>query len=222
MLSEKHHAEQEKVLVDWVQYLSSTGHPLSKRTIRKKRKKAEENHLVWILNGSQHSVSHHFELLKKIIEENGIPWEDVYNMDEKGLSIIDDLRDIADALLLANDGTKSDLLTRINAHFESRPDLRTESRHIGLFNRTRSAKRPAPVVTNENEHPPEPDGPRPPTRPRLDIGDRPNSTSSPQPLSFNILNRTTGTSDQLPPSAWPSHVNRHSFSAGPVLTACII
>ena len=29
-------SEQEKVLVDWIEYLSSTGHPLSKRTIRKK------------------------------------------------------------------------------------------------------------------------------------------------------------------------------------------
>ena len=29
-------SEQEKVLVDWIEYLSSTGHPLSKCTIRKK------------------------------------------------------------------------------------------------------------------------------------------------------------------------------------------
>ena len=87
----------------------------------------------------------------------------------------DDLRDIANALLLAKDGTKSDLLTRIDARFVLPQSLQTRM--------------------NENEYPPELDDPCPPTRPRLDTGDRPNSTSSPQPLSFNILNRTTGTSD---------------------------
>ncbi|KAG1758507.1 hypothetical protein EDD22DRAFT_740700, partial [Suillus occidentalis] len=30
------------------------------------------------------NVKHHFELLKKVVEEKEIPWENVYNMDEKG------------------------------------------------------------------------------------------------------------------------------------------
>ncbi|KIL00437.1 hypothetical protein PAXRUDRAFT_37243, partial [Paxillus rubicundulus Ve08.2h10] len=29
-------------------------------------------------------VKHHFELLKKVIKEKEIPWENIYNMDEKG------------------------------------------------------------------------------------------------------------------------------------------
>ena len=29
-------------------------------------------------------VGHHFDLLKEVIETNEIPWENVYNMDEKG------------------------------------------------------------------------------------------------------------------------------------------
>ncbi|KAG1743593.1 uncharacterized protein EDB91DRAFT_1051124 [Suillus paluster] len=29
-------------------------------------------------------VDHHFELLKKLLDEKDIPWENVYNMDEKG------------------------------------------------------------------------------------------------------------------------------------------
>jgi len=101
--------EQENVLVDWIKYLSSTGHPLSKRTIRKKAqdlcgKKPSQNWIPLFLKRNpsiklgkpsgldpkraqafNHTVvSHHFNLLKEIIEKNGIPWENVYNMDEKG------------------------------------------------------------------------------------------------------------------------------------------
>ncbi|OSC99800.1 DDE-domain-containing protein, partial [Trametes coccinea BRFM310] len=31
------------------------------------------------------TVERHFELLRKVMEEHGIPWEHVYNMDEKGI-----------------------------------------------------------------------------------------------------------------------------------------
>ncbi|KIK77370.1 hypothetical protein PAXRUDRAFT_69537, partial [Paxillus rubicundulus Ve08.2h10] len=29
-------------------------------------------------------IKHHFKFLKKVIEEKEIPWENIYNMDEKG------------------------------------------------------------------------------------------------------------------------------------------
>jgi hypothetical protein len=102
-------SEQEKVLVDWIEYLSSTGHPLSKRTIRKKAqdlcgKKPSRNWIPLFLRRNpsiklgkpsgldpkraqafnRTVVSHHFDLLKEVIEKNGIPWENMYNMDEKG------------------------------------------------------------------------------------------------------------------------------------------
>lgn len=90
--------DQEKVLVDWIQYLSSTGHPLSKRTIRKKAydirgKKPSRNWIPLFLcrhpeiklgkpsgldlkqaQAFNHQVVwHHFDLLKKVIKDNGIP-----------------------------------------------------------------------------------------------------------------------------------------------------
>ncbi|THU84575.1 hypothetical protein K435DRAFT_687196, partial [Dendrothele bispora CBS 962.96] len=33
------------------------------------------------------TVNHHFNLLEKLLEERGIPWENVYNMDEKGIQL---------------------------------------------------------------------------------------------------------------------------------------
>ena len=99
-------SEQEKVLVDSVEYLSSTGHPLSNCTIRKKAqdlsgKKPSWNWIPLFLKcvklGKPSGldpkraqafnctvVGHHFDLLKEVIEKNWIPWENVYNMDEKG------------------------------------------------------------------------------------------------------------------------------------------
>ena len=101
--------EKEKVLVDWINHLSSTGHPLSKWTIRKKAedlcgKKPSRNWIPLCLHwhatvklgkpsaldpkcGQAFNptvVSHHFDLLEKVIEDNEIPWENIYNMDEKG------------------------------------------------------------------------------------------------------------------------------------------
>jgi hypothetical protein len=100
--------EQEQVLVDWINHLSSSGHPLSKRTIRKKTaaisgRKASKG---WIPRFLRHhpeiklgkpsgldpkraqafnrtTVGHHFELLRQQLEKD-IPAENIYNMDEKG------------------------------------------------------------------------------------------------------------------------------------------
>ncbi|KIK82445.1 hypothetical protein PAXRUDRAFT_153759 [Paxillus rubicundulus Ve08.2h10] len=101
--------ESESVLVDWIKHLSAIGHPLSKQTIQikvavlcgsKPGSKWIRGFLVChpdITLGKpsaldlQHCqsfnhtvVKHHFELLKKVIEEKEIPWENIYNMDEKG------------------------------------------------------------------------------------------------------------------------------------------
>jgi hypothetical protein len=99
-------SKQEKVLVDWIEYLSSTGHLLS---IHKKAqdlcsKKPSQNWILlflkcnpsiklgkpsrlnpkWAQAFNFTVVGHHFDLLKDVTEKNGIPWENVYNMDEKG------------------------------------------------------------------------------------------------------------------------------------------
>ena len=102
--------EQERVLCDWIQYLSDTRHPLSKHTIRTKvtrLTKGTEPHKSWIRRFLiQHpeiklgkpsgldpkraqafnrtTVANHFKLLKEFIEKEGISWKNVYNMDEKG------------------------------------------------------------------------------------------------------------------------------------------
>ncbi|KZP26367.1 DDE-domain-containing protein, partial [Athelia psychrophila] len=101
--------EQERVLADWLQHLGDTGHPLDKRSIREAARAiagklpsrgwvrlfcARHPNIVMGKGSSldpkraqafnRPVVTRHFELLKKIMEEHGIPWENVYNMDEKG------------------------------------------------------------------------------------------------------------------------------------------
>jgi Tc5 transposase DNA-binding domain len=101
--------EAESVLVDWITFLSGTGHPLSKRTIRKKAealcgKKPSESWIRYFLGRhleiklgkpsgldpkraqafNRPVVNRHFDLLIQIIQESDIPVENIYNMDEKG------------------------------------------------------------------------------------------------------------------------------------------
>jgi len=101
--------EQEQVLVDWICKLSSSGQPLSKRTIRKKAevfcgKKPGKNWIPRFLlrhpeiqlgkpSGldpkraqafNRTVVGNHFRLLKEDLDEMDIPLENRYNMDEKG------------------------------------------------------------------------------------------------------------------------------------------
>jgi Tc5 transposase DNA-binding domain len=107
---------QEETLVEWIQYLGITGHPVNrwtvcpmvqsmlpptrKRTISKSwihRFTARHEDLK-LGRGSGldpkrarafnfSTVQHHFQLLKSHMEEHGIPWENVYNMDEKGIQL---------------------------------------------------------------------------------------------------------------------------------------
>ncbi len=107
-------------MVDWIQYLSMTGHPINKRTIRPKvqalmreqgkavpmnspskawiRRFLERHPELKLGRGSgldpkrakafnYTTVQGHFKLLKEHMETYNIPWENVYNMDEKGIQL---------------------------------------------------------------------------------------------------------------------------------------
>lgn len=99
----------EKALIDWITFLSETGHPLNKRTIRKKAealcgKKPSHSWVHYFLGRhpeiklckpssldpkraqafNKHVVNRHFDLLIQVIQKFNIPIENIYNMDEKG------------------------------------------------------------------------------------------------------------------------------------------
>ena len=101
---------QEKVLVDWIILLSDTGHCISKRMLRKKAEIIchHKPGTTWVRHFlSRHpeivlgkplgldpkraqafnkpTVKRHFQLLEAIIKKHGIPPENLYNMDEKGV-----------------------------------------------------------------------------------------------------------------------------------------
>jgi hypothetical protein len=114
-------ATKKKTLVEWIQYLSLTGHPVNKQMLRLKvkaimranGKEVNEGSVSasWIcgfmlefkeeLKGARGSgldpkcaqafnfntVNKHFEMLRTVLEENNIPWRNVYNMDEKGIQV---------------------------------------------------------------------------------------------------------------------------------------
>lgn len=101
--------EQETVLVAWLEHLGTTGHPVCKRTIKRRvefmcGKKPGRNWVYRFLGRhpqiilskpsgldpkrarafNRPSVQKYFEKLKETIENFGIPTENIYNMDEKG------------------------------------------------------------------------------------------------------------------------------------------
>lgn len=114
------HAEKD-VLVEWIQYLGFTGHPVNKRTLRPKvhailwskgrkvdAKTVSKNWIrCFLLENSEKvkaarghgldtkraqafnfvTVHRHFELLSSILKADDVPWENVYNMDEKGFQL---------------------------------------------------------------------------------------------------------------------------------------
>jgi hypothetical protein len=104
-------ASLEKVLVLWIKHLGSTGFPLCKRAIKTRaqhlhpdNKKPSANWIYTFLKRhpdislssssgldpkrakafNKPVVNRFFDELSKIIEENVIPPENIYNMDEKG------------------------------------------------------------------------------------------------------------------------------------------
>jgi hypothetical protein len=100
---------EEEILIDWIQYRSDTARPLSRRTLTKK-----VSHLSgktvgkrWYLRFvgrhpeirlgkpsgldpkraqcfNRTIINDHFRQLSEVLNTKGIPWENVYNMDEKG------------------------------------------------------------------------------------------------------------------------------------------
>ena len=101
--------EEETVLIEWLKHLGSTGHPVCKRTIKQRvesmgKKKPGRNWVYRFLGRhpeivlskpsgldpkraqafNRPSVQKYFDKLKEIIESDGIPVENIYNMDEKG------------------------------------------------------------------------------------------------------------------------------------------
>ena len=101
---------QEKVLVDWVILLSDTGHCISKRMLQKKAEIlcGHKPGRTWVYSFllrhpeivlgkpsgldpkraqafNKPTVKNHFKLLEAIITKYGIPPENLYNMDEKGV-----------------------------------------------------------------------------------------------------------------------------------------
>lgn len=103
---------QEDVLCKWVKYLGATGHAVSKRTIVPKVQQlcGRRPSKSWIRRFLQRrvdlvlkrptgldpkrarafnftTVDHHFKLLRDFMVEHKIPWENIYNMDEKGIQL---------------------------------------------------------------------------------------------------------------------------------------
>ena len=101
---------QEKVLAEWIQYLGSTGYAVSKQTIQPKfqalcRTLPSFRWISCFLDRNPElvlgcpsgldpkrarafnpiTVEHHFELLENFIQKHDIPWENVYNMNKKGI-----------------------------------------------------------------------------------------------------------------------------------------
>ncbi|KAF7975991.1 hypothetical protein HWV62_8152 [Athelia sp. TMB] len=88
-----------------------------------------------------------------------------------------DLQDITEALGIAKDGNKANLLTRINAHFDSHVDLKFEARYVGLFHRARAQCRMQAADTDENTDPT-------PPLPTLEDVD---SRAAPHPTAYQHL-----------------------------------
>ncbi|SJL15554.1 uncharacterized protein ARMOST_19055 [Armillaria ostoyae] len=110
----------EETLVDWIKFLSATGHPVNKQTIQPKvqtlmkelgrsipdsspskswiQRFLDRHPELKLGHGSgldpKHAkafnylmVQSHFMLLKEHMETHNIPWENIYNMDEKGIQL---------------------------------------------------------------------------------------------------------------------------------------
>jgi len=104
--------EQEAVLVDWIKFLGMVGRPITRLTLRPKCVelcgKMPARGWIWRFlkrhpdlklkraSGldpkraqafNYTAVNDHFEKLEKVIKDNDIPWENIYNMDEKGIQL---------------------------------------------------------------------------------------------------------------------------------------
>jgi len=103
---------QEQVMVDWMQFLGFIGQPICRATVwpkivklcgwlpgktwvwhfvkqhpELKLRKGSGLDPKWAQAFNFLVVNNHFKKLQKVLMENEIPWENVYNMDEKGIQL---------------------------------------------------------------------------------------------------------------------------------------
>ncbi|EGN99148.1 hypothetical protein SERLA73DRAFT_152834 [Serpula lacrymans var. lacrymans S7.3] len=87
---------QEEVLLEWIQFLGNTGRPLCKQTIApyvfdmcnkypSEKPSTIDPMLAQAFN--QPVVQDFFKQFEAVIKEHNIPWENIYNMDEKGIQL---------------------------------------------------------------------------------------------------------------------------------------
>lgn len=105
---------KEETVCNWIKYLGMTGHAVSKRTLAPKIQEVADKpkppSREWIRTFLKRhpdlvlkrptgldpkrarafnytTVNHHFKLLDSFLKKHKIPWENVYNMDEKGIQL---------------------------------------------------------------------------------------------------------------------------------------
>jgi hypothetical protein len=120
-----------------------------------------------------------------------------------------DLQEIAEALALPKDGTKQDLQTRINAHFDAHPRFKEDPKYIGLFIRTRGQKRPAQAISNDQNSPPDERNYPPFNRLRYDPAPGPSTSTMPRSFSRDLSNSAPQLYDP-PPLPHPMY-HTHPF-----------
>ncbi|KIK59516.1 hypothetical protein GYMLUDRAFT_169520, partial [Collybiopsis luxurians FD-317 M1] len=88
---------EKKAVVDWIRFLGLAGIPICKRTLRPKvkaimaakgltaRGSGLDPKRAQAFNYT--TVNEYFEDLNQVLTKNSIPWEHVYNMDEKGVQM---------------------------------------------------------------------------------------------------------------------------------------
>ncbi|KAJ3561060.1 hypothetical protein NP233_g10428 [Leucocoprinus birnbaumii] len=104
--------EIERVLVDWIRFMAMVGRPVSRKSIRPKVAQlgGKLPSASWVSRFLKRhpelqvrkpsgldpkraqcfnppDVNEYFQLLGKVLEEKNIPWENIYNMDEKGIQL---------------------------------------------------------------------------------------------------------------------------------------
>ncbi|EGO02982.1 hypothetical protein SERLA73DRAFT_70454 [Serpula lacrymans var. lacrymans S7.3] len=85
---------QEEVLLEWIQFLGNTGHPLCKQTIapykHEEQIASQRPSTIDPMRAqafNQPVVQDFFKQFEAVIKEHNIPWENIYNMDEKGIQL---------------------------------------------------------------------------------------------------------------------------------------
>lgn len=122
-----------------------------------------------------------------------------------------DLQDIAEALAISKDGTKTNLQNHINAHFDAHPRFKEDPKYLGLFVH-HSQKRPAWAISNDQNSPPDETNGPPSNCPCHDPEPGPSALTMPQSFSQDLTNATPQ-HDYLPPAPHSSYhsVPNHTY-----------